>query len=98
MTRWLYVYDCKSSRTRNARRVAFTKELFGYTYAWKTKAGIKQKRKPGIIEQCAGSIVVSDSAILIYDEHKAEFDNLFKKYQDILVIHVFQVIAESDLI
>ncbi len=88
---FLYVYDCMRSRHRNARRIAFTKELYGVVYRWKTKTGMKEKRKPGLIEQCQGSRPVSESVILVPEEHRGSFDTLFKRYEDILVLHVFQV-------
>ena len=91
MSRVLYVYDCKAARARNARRVAFTKELYGYVYTWKTKKGLKQRRKPGLIDCCPGSTAISDSAILVPREHKASFDDLFSRYKDILHTYIFQV-------
>lgn len=91
MTQLLYVYDCKRSRYRNARRIAFTKELYGFVYKWKTKSGIKQKKKPGLIDRCEGSLPVSESVILVQERNRSEFDDLFEKYSDILVLHVFRV-------
>ncbi len=92
MTRFLYLYDCKKAREFNARRVSFTKELYGYLYSWKTKSGFKQKKKRGLIDQCLGAEVVTDSAILVPESCKHLFDNLFASYSDILNAEVFQVV------
>lgn len=92
---FIYLYDCKNARRRNARRVAFTKELYGYTYSWKTKSGVKQQRKPGLIEECVGSKAIADSAIIVPSEHRAVFDSLFSMYDDILSLHVFKVEEET---
>ena len=94
MTSYLYLYDCKEARRSNARRVAFTKELYGYTYTWKTKTGIKEKRKPGLLDECVGSEAVADSAILVQDDSRALFDSLFSSYQDILNLRVYEIVQE----
>ncbi|MGY5875549.1 MAG: hypothetical protein RTU30_07370 [Candidatus Thorarchaeota archaeon] len=94
MAAFLYLYDCKQSRSINARRVAFTKELYGYTYSWNTKSGLKEKKKPGLIDQCVGSRAVADSAILVPQECKGIFDALFDLYDDILDAKIFEVLEE----
>jgi hypothetical protein len=91
---YIYLYDCKNARRRNARRVAFTKELYGYTYSWKTKSGMKQQRKPGLIDECIGAEAVADSAILVPPEHRSLFDSLFSMYEDILEIRIFEISRE----
>ena len=91
---YLYLYDCKEARRSNARRVAFTKELYGYTYTWKTKSGIKEKRKPGLLDECVGSEAVADSAILVPEESRVLFDSLFLMYQDILSLHIYEIVKE----
>ncbi len=88
---FIYLYDCKNARSANARRVAFTKELYGYTYSWRTKTGLKQQRKPGLIDECVGSRAVANSAILVPDQHRPLFDSLFSMYEDILTLRVFRV-------
>ncbi|MFX1601841.1 MAG: hypothetical protein ACFFCK_00030 [Promethearchaeota archaeon] len=93
---FLYIYDCKRARQTNARRVSFTKELHGYVYSWKTKSGIRQKKKPGLIDQCEGAEAVADSAILVPSAFKSLFDQLFSSYTDILVHHVYEVLGEVD--
>ncbi len=90
----MYLYDCQHARRTNARRVAFTKELYGYIYTWKTKSGIKQKRKPGLLDECPGTEAVADSAILVPMEHKVVFDALFETYEDILKLKIFEVVTE----
>ena len=94
MADYLYLYDCKNAREFNARRVAFTKELYGFTYSWKTKSGIKEKKKLGLLDECWGSKSVADSAIFVPGIHKALFDSLFELYDDILSIHIYEVIEE----
>ncbi|MFW9925196.1 MAG: hypothetical protein ACFFDM_00360 [Candidatus Thorarchaeota archaeon] len=91
---YLYVYDCRHARQSNARRVSFTKELYGFTYSWKTKSGIREKRKPGLIEECPGTKAIADSAIYVPKEYRAIFDMLFDDYTDILDLRVFEVIEE----
>lgn len=91
---YIYLYDCKNARERNARRVAFTKELYGYTYSWKTKSGLKQKRKAGLIDECLGAEVIADSAILVPHDHRTVFDSLFSMYEDILELRVFEIDRE----
>ncbi|MHA1654138.1 MAG: hypothetical protein ACTSVT_09105 [Candidatus Thorarchaeota archaeon] len=91
MSKVLYVYDCRAARAHNARRVAFTKELYGYVYTWKTKKGLKQRKKAGLIDRCPGSIAISDSAIIVPREHKASFNDLFRRYRDILHTYIFEV-------
>ncbi|MHA2378020.1 MAG: hypothetical protein ACXADS_01970 [Candidatus Thorarchaeota archaeon] len=91
---FLYIYDCKRARQTNARRVSFTKELYGYVYSWRTKTGVRQKRKPGLIDQCEGAEAVADSAILIPGTFKSVFDQLFFSYTDILVVRVYEVLGE----
>ena len=76
MADYLYLYDCKHARRSNARRVAFTKELYGFTYSWKTKLGIKQKKKLGLLDECWGAKSVADSAIIVPGDHKLLFDSL----------------------
>jgi hypothetical protein len=94
MANLVYLYDCRNARQRNARRVSFTKELYGFIYSWKTKTGIKQRRKPGLLDQCVGAEAVADSAIFVPEEYRSEFDFLFSSYQDILAIRVFEVLEE----
>lgn len=94
MTLYLYLYDCQHARRTNARRVAFTKELYGYFYSWKTKSGIKQKRKPGLLEECPGAEAVADSAIIVPFEYRTIFDTLFKMYEDILKLRIYEVVQE----
>jgi len=91
---YLYLYDCRQARQSNARRVSFTKELYGFTYSWKTKSGVKEKRKVGLIEECPGSKAVADSAIFVPSNHRSVFDMLFESYSDILDIRVYEVISE----
>ncbi len=91
---FLYLYDCKRARQINARRVSFTKELHGYIYSWRTRSGIRQKKKAGLIDQCEGAKAVADSAILVPGEFKPIFDQFFLSYVDILVLKVFEVVAE----
>ena len=91
---YLYLYDCTHARRINARRVAFTKELYGYTYSWKTKSGVREKRKPGLIEECTGAEAVADSAVIVPDEYRSLFDNLFSIYQDILRLRVYEIVKE----
>jgi hypothetical protein len=91
---YLYLYDCRHARQSNARRVSFTKELYGYTYTWRTKSEIKEKRKPGLLDECVGAEAVADSAIVVPNEYRTIFDNLFSNYQDILIFRVYEIIAE----
>lgn len=91
---YLYLYDCRRARQTNARRVAFTKELYGYTYTWKTKSGVREKRKPGLLDECLGTEAVADSAILVPNEHRTIFDSLFSTYQDILKLKVYEIVQE----
>jgi hypothetical protein len=93
-TLYLYLYDCQHARRTNARRVAFTKELYGYYYTWKTKSGIRQKRRPGLLDECPGTEAVADSAILVPSEHRVPFDTLFKMYEDILKLRIFEINQE----
>ena len=94
MSNLVYLYDCRNARERNARRVSFTKELYGFMYSWKTKVGIKQRRKPGLLDKCVGAEAVADSAIFVPEEYRGEFDSLFSSYQDILAVRVFEVLEE----
>lgn len=94
LSSYLYLYDCHHARRTNARRVAFTKELYGYTYSWKTKSGFKQKRKPGLLDECPGAVAVADSAILVPSEHRIIFDSLFEMYEDILKIRIYEIVQE----
>ena len=94
MTAYIYLYDCHNARQSNARRVSFTKELYGFSYSWKTKSGVKEKRKVGIIEECPGSKAVADSAIFVPTEHKGVFDMLFENYTDIIDVIVYEVVSE----
>jgi len=96
LTSYLYLYDCQQARRTNARRVAFTKELYGYFYTWRTKSGIKQKRKPGLLDECPGAEAVADSAILVPSEHRIVFDALFKMYEDILKLKIFEIVQELE--
>ena len=96
LTSYLYLYDCQQARQTNARRVAFTKELYGYFYTWRTKSGIKQKRKPGLLDECPGAEAVADSAILVPSEHRIVFDALFKMYEDILKLKIFEIVQELE--
>ena len=93
---YLYLYDCKEAKRRNARRVAFTKELYGYTYTWKTKSGIKEKRKIGLLDECVGAEAVADSAILVPEESRVLFDSLFSIYQDILSLRMYEIVKEIE--
>jgi len=94
MTSYLYLYDCKEARRSNARRVSFTKELYGYTYTWKTKSGIKEKRKPGLLDECVGAEAVADSALLVPEDCRVLFDSLFSTYKDILILKVYEIAQE----
>jgi len=94
LTEYLYLYDCHQARRSNARRVAFTKELYGFVYSWRTKSGIKQKRKQGLLDECPGAQAVADSAILVPSEHRIIFDSLFQMYEDILKIKIYEVAQE----
>ena len=94
MVSYLYLYDCRHARQSNARRVAFTKELYGYTYTWRTKSEIREKRKEGLLDECQGAEAVADSAIIVPDEHRSIFDGLFSTYQDILKFRVYQIVRE----
>ncbi|MGY5863323.1 MAG: hypothetical protein RTV41_01875 [Candidatus Thorarchaeota archaeon] len=94
MTEYLYLYDCPQARRTNARRVAFTKELYGYVYSWKTKSGVKQKRKLGLLDECPGAQAVADSAILVPSEHRIIFDALFEMYEDILKFKIYEIAQE----
>jgi len=87
----LYIYDCKNARKSNARRVAFTKELYGFTYSWKTRTGLKEKRKVGLLDECVGAEAVADSAILVPPDCRSIFDDLFESYTDILKTKIFTV-------
>jgi hypothetical protein len=91
---YLYVYDCTHSRRTNARRVSFTKELYGFNYSWKTKTGIKTQRKPGLLDTCIGSQAVADSTILVPDDCRSVYDELFRTYQDIVHMKLYRVIEE----
>ncbi|MHA2423424.1 MAG: hypothetical protein ACXAEF_01460 [Candidatus Thorarchaeota archaeon] len=97
MASYLYLYDCLHARRTNARRVAFTKELYGYFYSWKTKSGVKQKRKPGLLDECPGAEAVADSAILVPDEYRSVFDSLFMMYEDILKLRIYEVVQEFEI-
>ncbi len=90
----LYVYDCKKTRESNARRVSFTKELYGYVYRWKTRSGHKEKRKPGLIDSCPGARSVSDSVVIVPESSKSIFDRLFTDYRDIVKVVVFKIVDE----
>ncbi len=94
LAKFLFLYDFRQARRTNARRVSFTKELYGFTYTWKTKSGIRQKRKPGLIEECLGSEIVVDSAIIVPSEYKSVFDTLFSEYSDIMHLRVFEIVDE----
>ena len=94
LTLYLYLYDCQHARRTNARRVSFTKELYGYFYTWKTKSGIRQKRKQGLLDECPGAEAVADSAILVPSEYRTLFDTLFRMYSDILKLKIYEVVQE----
>ncbi len=87
----LYVYDCISTGAKNARRISFTKRLFGYTYRWRTRGGWKTKRKDGLLDLCPGARRITDSAILVPEECQSTFDTLFTQYRDILKVSSFAV-------
>lgn len=63
-------------------------------YSWRTKSGIKKKKKPGLLDECPGAKAVADSAILVPVEHRIVFDALFEMYEDILKIKIFEVVEE----
>lgn len=88
---YLYLYDCREARKANARRVSFTKDLYGFAYSWKTKAGYREKRRPGLLDECPGSLAVTASGILVPPEHRAAFQALFDSYKDILTTEIFEV-------
>ncbi|MBD3405601.1 MAG: hypothetical protein GF411_05645 [Candidatus Lokiarchaeota archaeon] len=94
MYSYLFLYDCKRARQTNARRVAFTKEIYGYSYSWKTKSGLKQKRKQGLLDQYEGVEAVSDSAILVPEDYYGIFEKLFQEYNDIMNLRIFRVTEE----
>ncbi len=94
LARFIFLYDCRRARQTNARRVSFTKELYGYVYSWKTKSGVRQKKKPGLIDQCPGAEAVADSAILVPGSCRSAFDSLFEEYSDIMRIRVFEVLPD----
>jgi len=94
MAYYLYVYDCKRAREANARRVSFTKELYGFLYSWRTKTGYRTRRRTGLLEECPGSRAVTASAILVPSEHRAAFETLFESYHDILIMKAFEVTSE----
>ncbi|MHA2188958.1 MAG: hypothetical protein ACXAEN_00870 [Candidatus Thorarchaeota archaeon] len=94
VTDYLYIYDCTHTRRTNARRVSFTKELYGFNYSWKTKTGIKTQRKPGLLDTCIGSQAVADSAILVPENCRFAYDELFRMYQDIVHMKLYQVLKE----
>lgn len=94
MSKLLYIYDCKNARSSNARRVAFTKELYGFSYSWKTKTGLKEKRRLGLLDEFVGAEAVADSAILVPYEYRMLFDELFNSYRDILKMKIFAVTEE----
>jgi hypothetical protein len=94
LTRFIFLYDCQKARQTNARRVSFTKELYGYVYSWNTRSGVRQKKKPGLIDQCPGAEAVADSAILVPGSCKSTFDSLFDEYSDILTMRVFEVLPD----
>ncbi len=87
----LYVYDCTESRRKNARRVMFTKELYGFVYTWKTKLGVKEKKKAGLLEQCFGSLAIADSTLLVPDQYRNVYSNLFRRYSDIVKVKLYTV-------
>lgn len=93
---FLYLYDCKNARRINARRVSFTKELFGYVYSWKTKTGMKQKRRSGLLDECPGANAVADSAIFVPSSYRSVFDALFSSFSDILSVTVYEVSRRVD--
>jgi hypothetical protein len=94
MKRVIYIYDCKKAREYNARRVAFTKELYGFVYRWKTRNGVKQRRRPGLLEAHPGTEIVSDSAVLVPEEARESFDAFFARYSDILKVSDYVVLEE----
>jgi hypothetical protein len=94
MQAFLYIYDCKQARKSNARRVSFTKELYGFSYVWQTKSGIKEGRRLGLLDECVGARSVAESTIVVPGECKGLFDNLFELYNDILTIKIFEIARE----
>ena len=63
-------------------------------FSMKTKSGIKEKRKPGLLDECIGSKAVADSAILVPEESRALFESLFSIYKDILILRVYEIVQE----
>ena len=55
---------------------------------------MKQKRKQGLLDECPGAEAVADSAILVPSEHRVVFDALFKMYEDILKLRIYEVVQE----
>ncbi|RDE16605.1 MAG: hypothetical protein C4K49_04390 [Candidatus Thorarchaeota archaeon] len=94
MVYYLYIYDCRHARQANARRVSFTKDLYGFDYSWRTRTGVKQGRRRGLLDECVGAKAVTDSAILVPEEHRLVFDALFRTYQDILETRIYEVLTE----
>jgi hypothetical protein len=98
MTEVLYVYDCRDSRRSNARRVSFTKELYGFVYTWKTKGGVKERKRPGLLDQCFGAVAIADSTILVPEEHRSAFDSLFRVYSDVAKVRIYRILEEIRLV
>jgi hypothetical protein len=93
----LYVYDCTESRKKNARRVMFTKELYGFVYTWKTKVGVKEKRKTGLLDECSGSSAIADSALLVPDQYRSLYNDLFRRYSDIVRVKLYAVTEQLEV-
>lgn len=55
---------------------------------------MKQKRKPGLLDECLGAEAIADSAILVPVEHRVLFDALFDMYSDILKFKIYEVVKE----
>jgi len=87
----LYTYDVISGKQEDPRRTKFNKELYGYKYIWETKAGLKQNRKLGLLSTKNGR-KVADSVILVSNDYEIDFDDLFDKYSDVVVVYKFKVI------
>lgn len=93
----LYVYDCTESRRRNARRVMFTKELYGFVYTWKTKLGVKEKRKTGLVDECPGSLAIADSTLLVPNRYQGIYSDLFRRYSDIVKVRLYAVTEQLEV-
>jgi len=97
MRELLYVYDCTDSRKKNARRVMFTKELYGFVYTWKTKLGVREKRKTGLLDECHGSSAIADSAVLVPDQYRNVYSELFRRYSDIVKVKLYAITEQLEV-